>query len=162
MIHCMTLQSTDQATTGITFRTKALPALRVMDERVTPLLDAALGAAAFEVFDVVGPEGAGPPPHSHVWDEGYIVIDGQLAVFDWSDDLEHPAEQVLEPGGSAFVPGGTTHSFQIRSIPCRFFVVTTPGAHALFADMDETVGGADDVEALVAVAKRNGMGSPLF
>jgi quercetin dioxygenase-like cupin family protein len=158
----MTTQPTDSVT-AVRFRTGPAPALRVVGDRITPVLDAAMGAAAYEVFDVTGPEGSGPPPHSHAWDEGYVVLEGQLAVTDWAGGLERPAEQVLAPGGSAFVPGGTTHSFQIRSARCRFVIVTTPGAHGFFDDAERTLAGdSDDLDALVRVAKRNGLSSPLF
>jgi hypothetical protein len=59
--------------------------------------------------------------------------------------------------------GGTTHSFQVRSDRCRFFVITTPGAHAFFADAERTVGdNSEDLDTLIAVAKRNSLSSPLF
>lgn len=160
----MTMQSTDPQRPGpVTFRTEAAPVLRVVGEQITPVLDAALGATGFEVFDSTGSEGSGPPPHSHPWDEGYVVLQGRLAVTDWSAGLEQPAEQILEPGASAFVPGGTTHSFQARSEPCRFLIVTTPGAHPFFADMEETLhGDTEDLDSQIAIAKRNGLSSPLF
>jgi hypothetical protein len=60
-------------------------------------------------------------------------------------------------------PGGTTQSFQVHSEKCRFMVVTNRGAHAFFADTEQTLqGNADDIETLVTVAKRNGRSSPLF
>jgi hypothetical protein len=90
------------------------------------------------------------------------VLEGRLAVVDWSADLDNPTEQVLEPGGSAFVPGGVTHSFQVRSPECRYLIVTTPGSHAFFDDAEQTLAGRDDLDALIAVAKRNGLSSPLF
>jgi quercetin dioxygenase-like cupin family protein len=159
----MTLQSTPPAIDAVTFRGESAPVLRVVGERVTPVLDGAIGATAYEVFDATGPEGSGPPPHSHPWDEGYVVIEGQLAVVDWSSSLEEPTEEVLNPGGSAFVPSGTTHSFQVRSDRCRFFIVTTPGAHAFFSDAEKTVGdNIEDLDTLISVAKRNGLSSPLF
>ena len=159
----MTLQSTEPAVGAVTFRSQPHAVLRVVGEQVTPVLDAAAGATGYEVFDVTEPEGSGPPPHSHPWDEGYVVLEGRLAVVDWSNSLEEPTEQVLGPGGSAFVPGRTTHSFQVRSDRCRFFIVTTPGAHKFFADAEMTVGdNSEDLDTLIAVAKRNGLSSPLF
>lgn len=159
----MTMQPMTKAHQEISFRLQAAPVMRVMGERITPLVDRTLGAAAFEVFDVVSSEGSGPPPHGHPWAEGYVVVEGRLAVVDWSNGLESPVEQVLEPGGSAYIPGGVVHSFQARSERCRFTVISTKGAHAFFADMEETLAGAtDDIETVIAVAKRNRMVSPLF
>jgi quercetin dioxygenase-like cupin family protein len=159
----MTMQPTTKSHTEISFRTQAAPPLRVMGERITPQVDRALGAAAFEVFEVESCEGSGPPPHGHPWAEGYVVLEGQLAVVDWSGGIEEPSEQILGPGGSAYIPGGVVHSFQARSERCRFTVISTRGAHAFFSDMEETLAGAtDDIETVIAVAKRNRMVSPLF
>ena len=157
------MQSTDATFRPVQFRSQPAPVLRVVGDQVTPVIDAELGSTNYEVFDVTGPEGSGPPPHSHPWDEGYFVLEGRLAVTDWSAGLEEPQEQTLEAGGSAFIPGGTTHSFQVRTDKCRFMIITTPGAHAFFADTEQTLhGDADDIETLVSVAKRNGLSSPLF
>ena len=42
-------------------------------------------------------------------------------------------------------------------------MISTRGAHAFFSDMEETLAGAtDDIETVIAVAKRNRMVSPLF
>jgi quercetin dioxygenase-like cupin family protein len=156
----MTVQSTSA---GIVFRHSPARALAVVGEQVTPVVDSSDGATSYEVFDMTGPEGSGPPPHNHPWDESYLVLDGELAVVDWTSGLESPREEVLTPGGSAFIPGGATHSFRVRSDSCRFVVVTTPGALAFFSDADATLGGpTDDLDLLVAVAKRNGLSSPLF
>ena len=159
----MTMQPTTERPTGISFRTEPAPPLRVMGERITPQVDRTLGAAAFEVFEVESSEGSGPPPHGHPWAEGYVVLEGQLAVVDWSAGIDEPSEQILGPGGSAFIPGGVVHSFQGRSDRCRFTVISTRGAHAFFSDMEETLAGAtDDIETVITVAKRNRMFSPLF
>ena len=93
--------------------------LRVVGDRVTPVIVAAMGAGRYEVFDVTGPEGSGPPSHSHPWDEGYFILEGDLAVVDGSKGLDAPHELVLSPGGSAFIPGGATPSFQARGPACR-------------------------------------------
>ena len=58
----MTMQPTTKSHTEISFRTQIAPPLRVMGERITPQVDRALGAAAFEVFEVESREGSGPPP----------------------------------------------------------------------------------------------------
>ena len=159
----MTMQPTTKSRTGISFRTQPAPPLRVMGERITPQVDRALGAAAFEVFGVESCEGSGPPPHGHPWAEGYVVLEGRLAVVDWSGGIEEPSEQILGPGGSAYIPGGVVHSFQARSERCRFTVISTRGAYAFFSDMEETLAGAtDDIDSVIAVAKRNRVVSPLF
>ena len=53
------------------------PALNIVGEHVTVLAsgDATEG---YEIFLQRGPEGSGPPPHSHPWDESFFVIKGQI------------------------------------------------------------------------------------
>jgi hypothetical protein len=43
---------------------------------------------SYEIFRQAGPEGAGPPPHSHPWEEAFYVIAGQVTFgVDGDDDL---------------------------------------------------------------------------
>jgi quercetin dioxygenase-like cupin family protein len=53
----------------------APPPLNIVGEQVTVLASGAQ-TGSYEVFRQVGPEGSGPPPHSHPWDEAFYVIGG--------------------------------------------------------------------------------------
>jgi quercetin dioxygenase-like cupin family protein len=53
------------------------PGLNVVGEQITVLADGA-ATGSYEIFRQAGPEGSGPPPHSHPWDEAFYVIAGQI------------------------------------------------------------------------------------
>jgi quercetin dioxygenase-like cupin family protein len=144
----------------ISFRPQRADPLQVGEEAIVPLLDSDLGASKYEVFDAVGLKGTGAIPHAHPWDEGYVILEGELAVFGESSES---GEELLRPGGSAFVPGGMIHGFEVRSDRCRYLIVTTPGAHAFYRDAEATMrGNTEDLEAMYEVAKRNRVTSPMF
>ena len=69
------------------------------------------------------PPGGGPPPHVHVRDdEFFYVLDGNFEIR-IGDELHS-----LGPGGFAYVPRGTVHSFRnAEETPSRILVGFTPG-----------------------------------
>jgi quercetin dioxygenase-like cupin family protein len=52
--------------------------LRVVGEHITVLASAAQ-TGSYEIFFQAGPEGSGPPPHNHPWDEAFYVLRGEVA-----------------------------------------------------------------------------------
>jgi hypothetical protein len=72
--------------------------LNVVGEQITILADGA-ATGSYEIFRQAGPEGSGPPPHSHPWDEAFYVIAGQVTFgVDGNDNLLAP------PGTLAHFP----------------------------------------------------------
>jgi quercetin dioxygenase-like cupin family protein len=134
--------------------------LQVVGDRVRVLVDGRQSGNAFEMFEVTGDLGSGPPPHTHPWTEAYFVLEGSVTV-------ECDGSQTLaEPGTSAIIPAGSVHRFEIASTTARFVVATT-GADAarFFRDLSANAPGAptpENLPAIVEVAKRNGLTSPLF
>lgn len=131
--------------------------LNVVGDLIVPLLS----CEGFELFELTGPADSGPPPHRHDWDEGYVVLDGELLI--GGDDGEHRAG----PGAQVTIPRGQLHWYRILSPTTRFLVVTSgTGAGRFFRDADANVGhGAPTPQTLpdlITVAKRNGLTSPLF
>ena len=53
-------------------------ALNVVGERIT-VLASGEQTGSYEVFHQAGPEGSGPPPHNHPWDEAFYVTRGEIA-----------------------------------------------------------------------------------
>jgi hypothetical protein len=51
--------------------------LVVLGETLRPLPTNAMGSS-LEIFDTTGPADAGPPPHTHPWEEVYVALDGEL------------------------------------------------------------------------------------
>ena len=52
--------------------------LKVVGEEITVLASGAQ-TSSYEIFRQAGPEGSGPPPHSHPWDESFYVLEGDIA-----------------------------------------------------------------------------------
>ena len=82
--------------------------LEVVGEVIHVLADASQ-TGSFEIFDQRGPEGAGPPPHPHPWDEAYFMLEGEMDV------LLGDRTVVLKVGDFAHVPAGTVHCFHFRT-----------------------------------------------
>ena len=83
-------------------KANAAPVLNVVGEQITVLASGAQ-TGSYEIFHQAGPEGSGPPPHSHPWDEAFYVIRGKIA-FGVGDK-----ELVAQPGTLVHLPAGTTH-----------------------------------------------------
>ena len=103
----------------------------------------------------VTPPGEGPPPHvHHTDDELFIVVEGQLEV--WNDGDWIPARA----GSVVYLPRGSRHTFRnAGTTPSRHWVLTTPsgfeefyrGAADVFA-----AGGPPDRQKLIALAAKHG------
>ena len=79
--------------------------LNIVGEQLTILASGAQ-TGSYEIFHQAGPEGSGPPPHNHPWDEAFYVISGEIA-FGVGDE-----EMVAQPGTLVHLPAGTTHWFR--------------------------------------------------
>jgi quercetin dioxygenase-like cupin family protein len=137
-----------------------LDVLSVVGDQLRILVEGAASGGSFELFEVQGDLGSGPPPHAHPWLEAYFILDGRVLV-------EMDGQQSLtQPGTSVVVPAGQVHRFEIASTTARFLVATTGDrASVFFRDLSENAPGAptpSNLPGIVEVAKRNGLTSPLF
>lgn len=135
----------------------AIPALQVVGDLIRPLVQ----SESFELFELSGAEGSGPPPHAHPWQENYLVLDGELELYGAEGTARVGVGQV------ARIAAGTLHHYRIASPTARFLVLTSgDGAGRFFEDMDRTLPPGpptpETMEALVQVARRNHLSSPLF
>ena len=134
--------------------------LQVIGDRIRILADGAATEGRFELFEVEGEQGSGPPPHAHPWAESFVVVDGAVLV-EWGDE-----RAVLEPRSSVIVPAECVHRFEVTSPAARFLTVTAgERASGFFIDLSQAAPGPPTPEtlpAIVEVAKRNGLTSPLF
>lgn len=118
---------------------------------------------SFSLFDArVAPQG-GPPLHQHGDDEAFLVLEGTFQF--------QVKEQLLElgPGGFAFIPKQTPHTFLNRSgeQEGRLLIITLPAGYheGFFAEVGEAKANPSapfstkppDIEKLVAVGKRYGI-----
>jgi quercetin dioxygenase-like cupin family protein len=123
--------------------------LRVAGEAISVLAKAE-HTGSIELFLQEGPEGAGPPPHTHAWDESYYVLEGAIDV------LTGDRMQTVGQGEFMFVPRGTPHTFRIKTAHARFLSFNSgAGASAFFRDLDHEVGDTFDVPKMIDVASRH-------
>lgn len=82
------------------------------------------------------PQLSGPPPHVHkVTTEIFYVLEGTLSIQTNGQSTQ------LGPGGYAYVPPGTAHTFANPSdAPAKYFLIASPaGLENYFAEMMELV-----------------------
>ncbi len=126
--------------------------LNVVGEKIT-VLASGEQTGGYEIFLQTGPEGSGPPPHNHPWDESFYVIKGEMALgFDKS-------EIVAVPGTLVHLPGGTTHWFRFGKGGCEMVSMTSrEGASRLFTDIDSQIAPEKpDLGKLIEIARQHGL-----
>lgn len=134
--------------------------LSVVGDRLRVIVEGTTSSGAFELFELTGDLGSGPPPHAHPWLEAYFILDGQVLV-----ELNGQSS-LAEAGASVVVPAECVHRFEIVSATARFIVATTGDrASVFFRDLSQNAPGAptpENLPGIVEVAKRNGLTSPIF
>jgi quercetin dioxygenase-like cupin family protein len=128
------------------------PALNIVGEDVT-VLASGEATEGYEIFFQRGPEGSGPPPHSHPWDESFFVTKGQV-------DFGIGAESTsASPGTLVHLPAGTVHWFRFGKGGGEMVSMTSRlGASKMFADMAREVAPVNpDLEKLAEVGSRHGL-----
>jgi quercetin dioxygenase-like cupin family protein len=131
-------------------------ALKVAGEGITVLADGA-ATGSYEIFLQAGPEGTGPPPHNHPWDEAFYVLAGQV-IFGVEGD-----EQVAPTGTLVHIPGGSTHWFRFGPGGGQMISMTSrAGAAAFFTEVDREISPTEpDFGTLLRVAASHGLTVPL-
>jgi quercetin dioxygenase-like cupin family protein len=126
--------------------------LNVVGEKIT-VLASSEQTGGCEFFLQVGPEGSGPPPHNHPWDESFYVIKGEMTL-----GIDQN-EMIAVPGTLVHVPAGATHWFRFGSGGCEMLSITTrEGASRLFADIDREISPEKpDPGRLMEIAQRHGL-----
>jgi quercetin dioxygenase-like cupin family protein len=106
----------------------------------------------YEVFHLAGPEGKGPGPHFHPWDESFFVIHGELHC--GVDDVE----TIALPGTLVHVPAGSTHWFRFGKGGATLIGITSRGnASKMFTDFAQGVSWDNpDREKLIELAAKYG------
>lgn len=108
---------------------------------------------SYEIFHQAGPEGSGPPPHSHPWDEAFYVIRGDIAF-----GIEEK-EMVAKPGTLVHLPAGTTHWFRFLAGGGEMVSMTSrEGASHFFTELDREVAPDNpDISKLVEIGQKHGL-----
>jgi quercetin dioxygenase-like cupin family protein len=131
---------------------KAPRPLKVVGEEITVLASGAQ-TGSYEIFRQAGPEGSGPPPHKHEWDEAFVVVKGEIEFGVGGET------SIAAPGTLVHLPAGTVHWFRFLKGGGEMISMTSrEGASAAFADIDrEMPPGPPDVEKLVGIVARHGI-----
>lgn len=123
----------------------------VLGETLRPMLTNAMGSAV-EIFDTKGPANAGPPPHSHAWEEIYIVLSGELEVT-VAGKTSH-----LTAGGYAHVPANTPHGYRNVTEAHFLTIVTRGNAATLFKKLSSEIAmDPPDLEGIQRIAATQGV-----
>jgi quercetin dioxygenase-like cupin family protein len=123
----------------------------VLGESLRPLLTNAMGSS-IEIFDTSGPAGSGPPPHSHQWEEIYVVLDGELEVTVGGEP------HVVRTGGVAHVPAGTVHAYRNVTEAHFLTIVSKGNAAKFFAQVaNEVEMSPPDIAGIVRVGGHHGI-----
>lgn len=129
------------------------PALNVVGIKVTVLVSDK-DSQAQQITLQSGDEGAGPPPHSHDWDESFYVTRGQVQF-----TCNGHTTRCLA-GTLVHVPAGTIHAFRFGPGGGEMLEVTGAGSKAvqMFTALDrEMPPGPLDVPKVVQVASAYGL-----
>jgi quercetin dioxygenase-like cupin family protein len=133
----------------VTLATRPAP-LNVVGEQITVLAPGSR-TGSYEIFRQAGPEGSGPPPHCHPWDESFYVVSGNIAFGVGDKDM------IAEPGTLVHLPAGTMHWFRFGAGGGEMISITSREAASLFfTDVDRAISPeAPDIPKLVEVANQH-------
>lgn len=126
--------------------------LKIVGESIT-ILASNKTTHGYELFLQEGPEGSGPPPHAHGWDETFYVIKGNI---EFGFDQE---QKIAKPGTLVHIPAGTVHWFRFKETGGQMLSITgqTSDASGLFIDLAKKIpSGSPDLEKLQEIAGRHG------
>jgi quercetin dioxygenase-like cupin family protein len=128
------------------------PAMEIVGERIT-VLASGEATAGYEIFLQQGPEGSGPPPHNHPWDESFYVTRGEMAF--GIDERTLTAG----PGTLVHLPAGTTHWFRFGKGGGEMISMTSwLAASRMFAEFAREIAPVNpDLGRLVGIAGKPGM-----
>ena len=128
------------------------PALDIVGEQLT-ILASGEATGSYEIFLQCGPEGSGPPPHSHPWDESFFVTKGKI---DFGIDS---GTKTALPGTLVHIPAGTVHWFRFCEGGGEMLSMTSRlGASRFFTDTAREVSPVNpDLEDLKRVGQPYGL-----
>lgn len=137
----------------IVSRDQAPMPLKMVGEEII-VLASSEQTGSYEIFRQSGPEGVGPPPHSHPWDEAFYVVEGDV-IFS-AGELH---DVTASPGTLVHIPGNTTHWFRFGEGGGVMISMTSgAGASAFFTEIDAEISPTDpDFGALIGIAVANGL-----
>ena len=115
---------------------REVPPLHVLGTQVRFLCESKETNGAWSLMEVTLPRDAGPPPHTHSWDEAYFVTAGEVE-FTVAD-----RSFAARTGDFVYTPGGVAHGFRGASDEPACVLIFDAPAHAgaFFRRVDAEVG----------------------
>jgi quercetin dioxygenase-like cupin family protein len=129
------------------------PALNVVGVKVTILVSDAVSPTQ-QITLQSGDEGAGPPPHSHPWEESFFVTKGQVNFTCGGQTTTCSAGTLIR------VPADTVHAFSFGPDGGEMLEVTGQGSKAvqMFLALDREIPpGPPDVNKVANVGGKYGL-----
>ncbi len=123
----------------------------VLGETLRPMLTNAMGSA-IEIFDTKGIPGGGPPPHTHAWEEIYVVLSGEMEV------VVDGQTARLRPGDFAHVPANTPHGYTTIDHTHFLTIVSKGNASKFFKQVSTEVEmNPPDIPGILRVGAEHGI-----
>ncbi|WP_309682764.1 cupin domain-containing protein [Polaromonas sp.] len=127
--------------------------LNVLGIRIT-VLASNTATQGYEITLQQGDEGAGPPPHSHDWDESFYVLKGKVEIRCEDQTV------ACAPGTLVHVPAGTVHGYRFSAGGGELFEISGQGGFAtrMFTKVSRALPpGPPDIAQLVGLLRQNGV-----
>ena len=126
--------------------------IEVLGDKVTLRLTSTDTNGKYSVLEFETPEGVGQPPHSHNWDETYVVLEGEL-------DLNlNGISTIISAGHSIDVPAGTIHAPISKKKITRYVMVAQPGGvESVFTSLEANSSSLDDIQRVVEIVTKEGV-----
>jgi quercetin dioxygenase-like cupin family protein len=123
----------------------------VLGETLRPMLTNAMGST-IEIFDTKGIPNGGPPPHSHAWEEIYVVLSGEMDV------RVNGKTTRLVPGDFAHVPAHTPHAYTTIDHTHFLTIVSKGNASKFFKQVSTEVEmNPPDIPGVLRVGAAHGI-----
>ena len=111
-------------TNAMIVKSRDVQPLNVLGTQIRFLCEGHSTNSAWSAMEVTMPQDAGPPPHTHQWDEAYFITEGEV-LFTVGEE-----QFTANAGDFVYTPGGVAHGFRGASAqPARVLIFDAP-AHA--------------------------------
>lgn len=124
----------------------------VLGDTVTLQLTSEQTNGTYSVVEFATPGGVGQPPHTHDWNETYLVLEGELEL------LINGESTIVKTGSSYQVKAGIVHAPTPKGDFCRYVMVGEPGGvEAVFKSLKANQDNLDDMEKVVEIVSKEGV-----
>jgi len=124
----------------------------VLGDSITLRLTAEQTDGKYSVAEFATPGGVGQPPHTHDWNENYVVLEGELNL----NIGGHPT--IIATGDSYLVKAGTVHAPTPNGDFCRYVMIGQPGGvESVFKSLKANEKELGDMNKVVEIVTQAGV-----